>query len=461
MIILRIFLYLICIISIGWSILVFGGPPILKRLISGYSEGSLIATGVTVSPGLDIHISRLDFIFQNPQSELQIEGFARATKIEWSLFREKPFLKINLGPSVVKEYASADSLNIYLPSLQKIDWQNVGVLANIEGLVLQSFAKMHTLIIKGNVNLDYTKLSNLNIDAQKVSITDGASTYSANLITSRLSDFYLDKPIKEQLFSSTFLLEDIRASKFDVNAPEAIVELIFTEEARNFKIDLNDLKSSETGGVIKNLKVDGSWSQFNGLQELQIDFPYGLFLNDLPEFSEITAGIKKLDGKKYQAVIKGDLDEFELYNSDNLIGLLPEGSFLIDLEIDRASSKVSSISKLSFAISSSADIVGSVELGFTSKTLTKLECVLVDCELSDFDLAYEIKFDDEWVWGSANCAKSFCRFAEMDHLLRTSNTVNILTNLNQAKILNPLSSVYLYGAISSGREINGGHELKF
>ena len=320
---------------------------------------------------------------------------------------------------------------------------------------------MHTLIIKGNVNLDYTKLSNLNIDAQKVSITDGASTYSANLITSRLSDFYLDKPIKEQLFSSTFLLEDIRASKFDVNAPEAIVELIFTEEARNFKIDLNDLKSSETGGVIKNLKVDGSWSQFNGLQELQIDFPYGLFLNDLPEFSEITAGIKKLDGKKYQAVIKGDLDEFELYNSDNLIGLLPEGSFLIDLEIDRASSKVSSLSKLSFAISSSADIVGSVELGFTSKTLTKLECVLVDCELSDFDLAYEIKFDDEWVWGSANCAKSFCRFAEMDHLLRTSNTVNILTNLNQAKILNPLSSVYLYGAISSGREINGGHELKF
>ena len=102
---------------------------------------------MTVSPGLDIHISRLDFIFQNPQSELQIEGFARATKIEWSLFREKPFLKINLGPSVVKEYASADSLKIYLPSLQKIDWQNVGVLANIEGLYCNHL-KMYTLIIK-------------------------------------------------------------------------------------------------------------------------------------------------------------------------------------------------------------------------------------------------------------------------------------------------------------------------
>ena len=34
------FLYLICVISIGWSILVFGGPN-YKRLISGYSDGAL------------------------------------------------------------------------------------------------------------------------------------------------------------------------------------------------------------------------------------------------------------------------------------------------------------------------------------------------------------------------------------------------------------------------------------
>ena len=74
MIILRIFLYLICIISIGWSILVFGGPPILKRLISGYSEGSLIATGVTVSQGL-IYISAgliLFFKTHNPSCRLKV-----------------------------------------------------------------------------------------------------------------------------------------------------------------------------------------------------------------------------------------------------------------------------------------------------------------------------------------------------------------------------------------------------
>jgi len=49
----------------------------------------------------------------------------------------------------------------------------------------------------------------------------------------------------------------------------------------------------------------------------------------------------------------------------------------------------------------------------------------------------------------------------MDHLVRTSNTNNVFKILNQAKILNPLSSVYLFGAISSGQKINEGHELKF
>ena len=60
-----------------------------------------------------------------------IEGFSRATEIEWSLFGEKPFLEINLGPSVVKDQASVDSVNIYTFPFQKIDWQNIAIVATI------------------------------------------------------------------------------------------------------------------------------------------------------------------------------------------------------------------------------------------------------------------------------------------------------------------------------------------
>ena len=94
----------------------FGGPPIIKRLISGYSDGALIPSGVTVSSTLTVSINRLEFNVQNEIAGWHIEGFSRAMEIAWSLFSDKPFLEINLGPSVIKDYATADSINLFTPS---------------------------------------------------------------------------------------------------------------------------------------------------------------------------------------------------------------------------------------------------------------------------------------------------------------------------------------------------------
>ena len=41
------------------------------------------------------------------------------------------------------------------------------------------------------------------------------------------------------------------------------------------------------------------------------------------------------------------------------------------------------------------------------------------------------------------------------------NAKHLAWILNQENILNPLSSLYLYRAVSAGQKINDGHELKF
>ena len=461
MIILRLFLYLICIISVGWSILVFGGPSIIKRLISGYSHGALIPSDITVSPKLDLRIGRLDFIFQNETTGWSIRGFSRATEINWSIFGEKPFLDISLGPSVLKNYATANRVNIYTPSLHKIDWQNIAVTTNIDTLTMNSFAKTGSLTLAGSLDLESAQISNVKIDAEKFSATDGSSTYSAHLITGKISELSFNPPLNKQLFSSTFAIKDIIVSGPNLTAPEAIIDLSFEEEARNFKIDLYDVRLSEFGGYIEKLNVDGRFSNFNALQELQIVSVDGVFSQKLPMFSEVSAGIKKLVDEQYKAEIKGKLKEFELSNSDNFFGSLPSSDFSIDLKLDRATSKLSSTANINFNILGAAHIIGAFEMGFRSKPLANLECALAECELSDLDLAYSLKFDDEWVRGTANCVKSYCGFMELDHLVRTSDTVNVFTILNKANVLTPLSTMYLYGVISSGRKINGGHELKF
>jgi hypothetical protein len=440
---------------------VFGGPPIIKRLISGYSDGSVIPSGITVSPGLDVSISLVEFNFKNEIAGWHIEGFSRAAEIAWSLFGEKPFLEINLGPSVVKRYATFDSVNFYTPSFRKIDWENIAAVANFDTINLNSFAKMEYLKLAGHLNLEAARVSHVNIDAEKFSAKNGSSAYSADLIRGTLSELSFTTPLTEQLFSSAFAIEDVTVSEPNLTAPEVTIELLVEEEAKNLKIDLHNIRISEYGGSIENLKIDGHFNQFNVLQELSVASINSVPFRKSPSFPEILARVKKSGDQHYQASIKGNLEEFELSNSDNFIGVLPNGDFVMDLELDRGFSKVTSISNINFNNYSAANITGTVEMGFRSEGLANLECALSGCAISDFDLAYIINIDDEWVRGSAKCVKSFCGLAELDHLVSTSNTVNIFTILNQANILNPLSTIYLYGAISSGQKINGGHELKF
>ncbi len=461
MIILRITLYIICIISIGWSILIFGGPPIIKRIISGYSDGALIPSDIIVSPGLNISISRLDFVFQNEIDAKPIEGFSRAIEIAWSLFGEKPFVEINIGPSVLKDHGTLKNINIYTPSFQDIDGQNISLNAELGGIVTDLFGKMHSLTFAGNLNLESANLSNVNIEAEKFDFAAGGSTYSANLIRSKSSDLNLNVPIDKQLLSSTFVFENLTVSEFELTAPEATFEVIFSEDSRNFKFASDDLKIKRFGGFLKTVKVDGNFNQFNVLEELKVEILDGMFLNKLPKFSAISAIANKSGNEKYKANVEGNWGKFDLSNSDYFIGSLPGAKFAINSELDRAESKLTSKSKIKLNTLSETDITGSVEAEFRSESLTKLRCAFADCELSDLDFSYTVNFDEEWLMGSASCPKGSCGLTDLDHFVRTSNTMNIFAILNEAKILSPISSLYFYSAISSGQKINEGHELKF
>lgn len=439
----------------------FGGPPVIKKLISVYSDGALMPSGVTVSPRLSVGISRLEFNIQNKIDGWHIEGFSRAAELGWSFFGNNPFLELNLGPTVVKNYATADSVNLFTPSFKKIDWQNIGVVANIDALNLIDRAKIDALELTGDLNLKIAQVSNVKMEAEQFSAKYGNSTYSFNLLRGDLSKFDFNAPLDKQLILSTFAMEDIMVSEPNLSAPEAIIKVSVEQEARNFKFDAHNIQLSDFGGAIKNLKVDGRFNDSNVVQELN------LVLKDigphkkLPKFPEVSANARKLGDGQYQVFIEGRSDEFELSNSKSYFGALPRANFTIDLELDRYVAKVASISKINFSALSEADIDSTVEVDFVAEHLTNSGCAFWDCKLSDFNLSYKVNFDDEWVNGTAYCREILCILSDMEHLVRTSNTVNIFTILNQANILNPLSSLYLFGAISSGKKINEGHELKF
>ena len=79
--VLRFFLYSICFISLAWVGLLFGGPIILKSMISWFSNGQITASGITVKPNLDVKIRQLEYQIKGAGEDIDYEGLSRSVNL--------------------------------------------------------------------------------------------------------------------------------------------------------------------------------------------------------------------------------------------------------------------------------------------------------------------------------------------------------------------------------------------
>ena len=141
---------------------------------------------------------------------------------------------------------------------------------------------------------------------------------------------------------------------------------------------------------------------------------------------------------------------------------MPSSDFKINLDLEGLASNISGQLEINFGGSGGHDIDGFGEIVLNLKQSESIQrCLTTDCELADFDFVYQLNLDNDWLKGRSFCPTTYCHFGSASHTLRTSNTVNIFTILKNEGVLNPLSVMYLYGVINSGKKINNGHEVKF
>ena len=311
--------------------MVFVGPLVIKRVVLGYTNGALVPYDITISPMLGVNISRLDFYIANETSEMPLEGFARAIEISWSLFGEKPLLNLKFGPSVIKNFATADSMQIITPFYKDIDWQNLLLVANLEGLTFGSYGHAEIVNLEGSVNFQSANASSVQLDAYSLRAEMDGAIYASDSIEGNISEISFRTPLNEQYFYSILSVKDIELSKANISSPSARIEISATPEAKNLKIDLQDLKFLNFGGSVKKLKVDGNYDREYVLQDLGLDILSGNFAHTLPNFSDISTRIFKTKQDNYDAFSEGNLDEYEISQSGNFIGLLPPSSFEIEL----------------------------------------------------------------------------------------------------------------------------------
>ena len=460
MIVLRVFLYLICITCITWSGLVFAGPSLIKRLIIGYTHGALTASDVSVSPRLVVNVGRLDYIFDSEFAGVKIEGFSRANQISWSVFGEKPFLVLKLGPTILKKYGTAENIAIQTASFKDMVWERVLISASITGFNISSLGKVEDLHFEGELSLGSSTLSNLDVEAHIFNSEGNNPSWSIDLFEAKLKKFVFNAPISEQLFHSTFSTDNVLVLEPNLRISNTSGKFTTSKYSGSLKIDLHDVFISDYGTSVESVKFDGQYDRENLLENVDIKLVNGVF-NNLPAFSQIATKITTSDGEKYNAHLGGTFNEFKISNDDLFLGLLPAANFKIDAKLDRAVSALTAKSKINFISSNAEGIAGSGEIKLESNQLAGGECAVMDCKFTTFDLSYMINVSDEWLKWTAECEKNSCDLRALSHILSTSNTADIFMTLNEAGVLAPLSSLYLYQTITAGQKIVNGHELRF
>jgi len=407
---------------------------------------------------LDLSIGRLDFDIHGANA---ISGFSRSNEINWSLKRDKPFLMFDIGPTVLKDTLTVKNIKVSTEPFGDMDWDSVPLTIDASGLNTQMLGGADDLSFSGNLNPDL-KFFDISFKAKTVDLRNITPTLSTRIITGKVDQFDLTKSLGFQVLSGSFTTSNLVGTSPNFTGSDVEGRFKLSSAGKNLSIELFDGGLINFGSSIKKIKFVGDFDSDFRFQNISLNLSDGIFNDVAPSFPNISVEITRSTNDGYDIFLSGDLNEHELYQVDNYLGLVPPSNFKVDLRLDAKNLNLDGVYKVMFEGSAAADINASANAKLKFNQLEDIkECFTLKCNIMDLNINYQINLDDEWVKGRSNCSKNPCVLNFINHSLTTSNTANIVSILNRTGILTPLSSLYFFNAVTSGQKVEDGHHLKF
>jgi len=456
---LKLLLYVISTLSLIWVALIFAGPTIIKSLINFYSNSQVVASNVTVTPRLDIRISRLDYAFSSEDNKLQSKGFSRSVDIFWSFSNYKPLVEVRVGPTFIDNNFVADNFAIQTPSFALVDFEEILLSAVVNNLETRSFGKAE------EINLEATYQKNTGLIRDLVFYLplvdfNFPQSWTSKKVFAKIQEVNPSVALDDQTIKielSAAVLDSVQ----DNTKLRDLAGLVRVDgDELSFEIDVQPYEFMNIERLPGELNIQGTYSKSSFLKNFQIHF---LDESSGADFkNSLSASLDASNNKagSYDLRVLGALAPFDLVVSEKFVGEIPENKFQIDMEINSSELQVNAISKIEMKNLNGSNISGNGQLRAEFTGLEEIvNCLAIQCVLSNLDADYKFTDGHHWLSGKSTCYAPPCSFSQMSHIFRTSNTAEIFNLINKLKILNPLYSIYLYSTISAGEKIGNGHEI--
>ena len=456
---LRIFLYIICFLCLSWGAAIFAGPTFLKSFIKSYSNGQLNAYSITVTPKLNVVIGRLEYTKMDASGSSYLDGFARSVKVFWSIFSDEPFITVQAGPSLLSDIFIADSLTFSTPSFSELDFQEIVINADVRNLEMPSSFYSGSLQMQAIFDRDKNKLRELSLGFKSAG-TEALGSWVADELYASIDEINFNFPIEEQAILINLSADKSTAirDKLDLSG----LEVFFTISGGEieFQISSGDFKYTAHDLIHGSINAQGIYDQSGFLKKAHLNFPNVSIWSGTSERSDISLEIMGTESAGYEIRVVAETSPLELSVNDNFIGTLPASNLSANLFSKNDGSELYGETGFKFINEGASEITGNADLSVILDNSTNIfSCLILDCEISAFETASNLNFDQEWISITSRCISSPCNFSKLSYILKTSNTAEIFYKINGSKIISPLHTFYFFALINEGKKVGDGHEV--
>ena len=459
--ILRFLLYVICALCLGWSVLVFGGPVIIKWALISYSNGRIIPSNITVTPKLDVRISRLDYHFNNEDLLQPFGGFSRSVNIDWSIFGDRAFLDIQLGPTFLENIMRAERVKIYTPSYENIDLTEILFDVEVENFSLNAFGQVALFAGQSVYNRRTSMLSNFSFKLNDLA-SEKTDLWAVKSAEGMLGDFSFDVPLDNQNFWVNFSTKQFSSGIYEFQASHVDGDIKIREDEVGFELNLADIYFAGFSGTVDSVMTVGALDSKWSLSEMKAEALNGIFDGQSMSFSRLVADLSKTEPQIHSALFTIALDNWDVTIADNYWGSLPGSRIDVELNLNGLDSTISGSSNLNVKdpVDPKISMLGQLHAKLRNGVVL-WECASLQCALSDLIFDYQIDLGKEWIRGETVCALANCEFAEIKNTISTSDTVRVFEAISRSKLMNPFVVAYIYAAMTSGKSTGRGHKIDF
>ena len=388
-------------------------------------------------------------------------GFSRSVNLDWSLFDDQPFLEVQLGPTFLENIMRAERIKFYTPSYENIDLDKILFDIEVESFAGNSFGK--AAILKGQSFYlpEKSIISDLSFKLRDL-VSEKTDLWEVELAEGTVGDFSLNLPFDEQNVLVNFSAEQLSSAIHKLQASSINGDITVREEEFGFDLKFAEMLFTAFRGNVGPIKTVGSFDSERSLNQLKIEALNGVFDDQSLSFSSVTSDLSKTGPRNYTALLTASLDKLDVTFGDNYWGSLPGSMIDLELNLDKATSKISATTRLNFSDTKEANITGVGQLDARLSNETDLwDCAAIPCALSDFRFDYQIVLDQQSIKGESICMTGNCAFGDIKNTIKTSDTTKVFDALSRSRMLNPFILAYIYAAISAGEPIGRGHQIKF